>query len=164
MKTLLLLIAAPLLAQTAIPTATKSYCPGAIPSIAVVAMVPMPVGSGFVPMPVCIQVGAGFTIDQSRVPWQLNASAVAAPQQQQFTETFTLDPATPPATTTATFTLKRAPVANTVFFAVFKSSQYYGDTVQIVAAGATNQLVVALPTYRPFAAGDTLTVVYWALP
>lgn len=71
--------------------------------------------------------------------------------------------------TSISYTLQHAPATGTAIVWNFNASAAFFSTTSAVIATspASGQLTVALPTYRPFAAPDTLqdvvTILYWTL-
>lgn len=163
------LCAFPLFAQTGF-TMKQLGCPntGTVNPTAIQAftLITLPTPIGVVPVPMCLILGSGFTVD--RTTWTLNVTPVVAPMpstaQLPLIQSFSLDPATPATTLTVTFTLAKIPVQGTPILAFFNSSQdASGAATAAVAAGGTQpaQILVTLPTYRPFTADDRITIVYW---
>ena len=149
MRFLLFILATAASAQVRLP---RDICPAST-SARVLVTLPS------VTVPLCVDIGPGLSLNMSANPPRLEATAVSVPVPRPVILRIPLAPFG--AENNVEFTLDFQPVG--IVLAMFRSSRLGADFVDAVEAGSTKTIGVTLPTYRPFAAGDVLTIVYWTL-
>jgi hypothetical protein len=69
-----------------------------------------------------------------------------------------------PNDTTVTFPLSKTPAPDTSIIYMYRASVVGADVTDAAFPSAGSKTVtVALPSHRPFTAGDTITILYWTV-
>jgi hypothetical protein len=129
--------------------------------------VPVTIGAANFYVVRCLNIGKGLVINlatdtiEAATPPPPAATPASLPRMVK--ESANLNPALPAFTSTQLLILKYTPAPNTLVLAFFKSGQVGGGTVDIVTPNTATpkEIVMTVPTYRPFGAEDIVFLAYW---
>lgn len=161
MKRLLLLtlMTIPVFADTPIGLSYQLCPPGAVGPL-----LSGMVNFGTLLVPVCFKLGAGFSFDVATNTLSVVNSGTPS-AQTTFVETMNLDPNLPQAQLTVTYSLAHPMDPKGTLIVLYKSSYAGLSSIDVKKPVGPNfqNVIVTLPTVRPFQAADSLVFVYQSL-